>query len=899
MSEAPLILCSTARLAWMTRQAYDLAQRAAGHARWQPPTVLTLAQWLDDTVERALLTGEVEMDALPVRPLDEAAELLLWEQAIAQCLTDDAALPLFDIAGIVRIAAEANALVEGWGVSVSAHELTEETRQFMRWREAFRALCDHHRVMEAARLRKLQIDILQRGIKTLPGKIHLAGFDRLGPQEQRLIEVLRDRGVRVSLLEPERRPQAQSWQLACEDAEAECRAAVAWVRAKLEACPTAMLAIMVPDLDVRRSCLSALLDDVLHPETVFPARSEGRRHYDISLGEPLAAHPLVACALELIGLAVQRPQFSQQAFGCLLRDVYWSSGVREADARALLEARMRRKLPPAVRLEQVVRLAEIALRDGLPIACLSAHLQALHAEAGNWPRRQGAAAWAKAFATLLAAAGWPGERSLSSHEFQAHRAWTETLEAFARLNDLLGTLDAMTAWKRLGRLCRTRIFQPEADGTAQILVMGMLETAAVPLDAVWVMGMNDHLWPPPPCPNPLLSAAAQRAARAPGADARIQAEFAQVIQHRIFSSAPEVVLSWARKEGERELRPSPLLEDVPSWPHPPAYASTLAERLAQPAAMQWLDDHRAPPVAADEQVRGGTGLLRAQAVCPAWAYFRYRLGARPLDQPVEGLDALQRGSLLHAVLQCFWRGRDSAWLQGMGQDALADAIDRAVEQGLHRFCETLEVSLPPVFLTLERQRLQALLTVWLEYERTRPPFVVQDCERQVTLDIAGLRVSLTLDRIDRLEDGRWVVLDYKTGSKPDFRSWAEDRIADPQLPVYAALAMADEEVAAVCYAKVRADAQQFIGIAATDGILPGVKALEGARSVFPETRFPSWQALLAHWRERLEAIAMEILAGEAAVKFRDEADLRHCEVLPLLRLPERKLQYERGGWYRA
>ncbi len=40
-------------------------------------------------------------------------------------------------------------------------------------------------------------------------------------------------------------------------------------------------------------------------------------------------------------------------------------------------------------------------------------------------------------------------------------------------------------------------------------------------------------------------------------------------------------------------------------------------------------------------------------------------------------------------------------------------------------------------------------------------------------------------------------------------------------------------------------------------------------------------------------IATEIKAGEASVKFSDKNALSYCEVLPLLRLPERQLQFER------
>ncbi|HEY7986632.1 MAG TPA: PD-(D/E)XK nuclease family protein, partial [Methylophilaceae bacterium] len=151
-----------------------------------------------------------------------------------------------------------------------------------------------------------------------------------------------------------------------------------------------------------------------------------------------------------------------------------------------------------------------------------------------------------------------------------------------------------------------------------------------------------------------------------------------------------------------------------------------------------------------------------------------------------------------------------------------------------------------------------------------------------------------LDRVDELPDGQLVVLDYKTGSSFSHNSWAEDRITEPQLPIYAALVLVEGEVAAVCFAKVRAGDYQFIGIANDVNTLPGVRGLQEARKLFDATKFPTWHDLLQHWRDSLESIADEIKAGAAAVHFADEEPLEYCEVKPLLRLPERKLQMERG-----
>jgi exodeoxyribonuclease-5 len=43
----------------------------------------------------------------------------------------------------------------------------------------------------------------------------------------------------------------------------------------------------------------------------------------------------------------------------------------------------------------------------------------------------------------------------------------------------------------------------------------------------------------------------------------------------------------------------------------------------------------------------------------------------------------------------------------------------------------------------------------------------------------------------------------------------------------------------------------------------------------------------------LTSIAQEIKAGVASVTFNQEGDLDYCDVKPLLRLPERRMQFER------
>jgi exodeoxyribonuclease-5 len=325
----------------------------------------------------------------------------------------------------------------------------------------------------------------------------------------------------------------------------------------------------------------------------------------------------------------------------------------------------------------------------------------------------------------------------------------------------------------------------------------------------------------------------------------------------------------------------------------PNTITTLAESLAQPAQLEMLDDYIAPVVLPDENVRGGVSLFAAQAKCPAWAFYQYRLGVAKLETPVDGLDTMSRGSLLHKVLQLFWLDCERlSHLKALTEQQLNEKIDTAIEKSIEALNSEINYHIPPQVLQIERNRLKQLMNAWLALELERADFVVDACEKKFELDVDGLKLNLSIDRIDKLSEGGLVVIDYKTSSIVTIASWAEDRITEPQLPIYVVLALKYEQVVAVSFGKIRSDETKFIGLTAEDGVLPKVTALEKVTKSSAFYEFNDWDALLEHWYLSLSNIAQEITAGVASVTVNNEADLVYCDVKPLLRLPERLLQFE-------
>jgi len=873
-----LHLCATARLA-QTLRAAPAASRV-----WRTPQALTVGQWLDGLAEEALLGG---VD-LP-QALDPFAESLLWEKIVAASLSEGAAL--FDLPGMASAAAEAQALTRIWNLRPAIGALSDEARLFTGWQAEFERHCRKAGWIDQAGQQRRVIELIAGGHFSLPARVEVHGFDRRTPLEDDLLAALAGRGVEV-IGEPPLRPPGAATCLACADGAEECAAAVAWAQRRLAADPDCRLAIVAPDLAGVRDRLEFLLDDVLHPAAIRPDAADSPRCFNFSLGRPLAELPLVRTALELLQLGGNRGKVEQARLSTLLLAGGWSAALAEADGRALLDVALRRELPYFTSLPALLRLAGRPLGDGAePCPRSTAALVALVEVLAAAPRSLRPAQWATVFRQALQAADWPGDRPLSSSEFQARRAFAEMLEAFARLDGLLGSIPQGEALRRLGQLCRQRVFQPETRGRPAIQVLGVLESAGLQFDALWVLGMNDERWPPPPRPSPLLPAELQRTAGTAHASAEVELDFARRVHQRLLRSAPEVVFSHARADGNRVLRPSPLLAGLPEATLPPAEIVTVARRLAAEAggACERIADAIAPPVAAGEKVSGGSWLLRAQAICPAWAFYQFRLGAEAMDEPVEGLDPAARGTLVHGALEAFWKAlRTSAALAALDAAALAERIAAAVAAAIDTFEHERRVTLPARFRQLEAARLQKLLAVWLAVESKRPaPFEVVACEQPAEVEIEGIRVRMVVDRIDRLADGRQVIIDYKTGAAIDVKNWAGQRITEPQLPIYAALV--NDEVAAVVFAKVLPDKPAFAGVADETDLLPGVQGVgDDKQKIFDPAEFPDWVAVVTHWRERLHAIAGEVRTGRAGVVFADEKGLQYCEVLPLLRLPERR-----------
>ena len=148
-------------------------------------------------------------------------------------------------------------------------------------------------------------------------------------------------------------------------------------------------------------------------------------------------------------------------------------------------------------------------------------------------------------------------------------------------------------------------------------------------------------------------------------------------------------------------------------------------------------------------------------------------------------------------------------------------------------------------ISIERVRLQRILQSFIDSELERPPFAIVSLEEAVRLERYGVRLGLRVDRIDRLDDGRIAVIDYKTGRAGHFRN-RENRLTEVQLVVYADAV--DADVGALAYVHLDSRAIRWFGAGAGQG-----------------DDEDDWQASLATWRGEVDEALRALADGDARI----------------------------------
>lgn len=842
------VVTPNARLARELAREFDARQAAGGRPVWNAADIIPLTAWIERLYQDLVYAGDHANPGPLPGLLTPTQERTLWIDAIRAGRWGDALLAVPEAAAD---AARAFELAHSWRLEAALGSVpaSDDAKAFADWSRGFVAGCQRLGAIDRARLSDVVAARLDDAALVKPRVLVAYAFGVVKPQQRELFEACARAGVEVIACSPADRSSRASRRV-FPAAREELAAAAAWARARLDG-GAARVGVVVPELGLRRREVMRVFARVLDPGGNLPGRARRQPAFNLSLGAPLADYPIVHAALTAIELCVR--DLPYERVSKLVRSPFLGDADAEMEARALLDARLRRRAPARLGLVRLIGLAQGI--DGL-----RRRLEAMFEV--PQPARDGPQHWARHFSERLAAAGFPG-RALDSDEYQARVKFEEALAELASLGRVVPRMREAEAVSMLRRLCAETPFQPES-ADAPIHVLGVLESEGLEFDALWVSGLTDDAWPLRANPNPFIPIALQKRAGIPEATPESSLQWARRITAGWLTAAPEVVLSHPAREEDRELVGSSLVAGVPQ----DAGASDVAsypryrDLLFSQRRVEDAEDGLAPPLPT-RTPRGGTRVLADQSACPFRAFARHRLGAEPLEEPAEGPDARQRGSLLHALMKSLWtRLGGSERLQGDCSAEIARAADEAIA----------EVGIEEPFAALERTRLAKLAREWLAVERTRAPFEVVALEEPGMLQAGGLELSGRIDRIDRLASGGVAVIDYKTGRATP-NEWLGIRPDDPQLPLYTLNA---EGAVAVAFAKLKPGEMRYMGFSRLKDAIPRVQQAK------------NWDALVSDWKAGVDALARAFAAGEAGVDpKRGLQTCRRCDLQPLCRVHER------------
>jgi probable DNA repair protein len=851
LARGETLICATAQRQASLRAAWAEAQREAGLTQWETPRILTFAQFAERTLAESWAESRLPDQLLP--PGAEWAALREWRR---------------------------HGTSEGSGGTAEARALLNAARTLTDWR-----ISRSPRALGGSPEGELLLEALSRldalraqgrrplrewlGEIAVPAKPLLAvGTSNLSALSQ---EALRRWQARI--VEPAATGSPVA--IACaDDDDHELELIAAWCRRQLERDPSRRLLIVDARLRQRRGLYDRILSQTLAPsEWVSAAPRAQSTIFAIEGGRPLAEFPIIAHALLSLRLVTGRLRFDEVVHWLRLPFLDGADHLAGAAVEELL--RQRRLLE--VTGEELARELE-RLPAAPATAVVGARLrQALNTLSGE---RRVAAEWSPRLLQALRQLGWHGSRPLHSDEQQAVARWHALLDEFAALGSWLPRGSAADAVATLSDLASERNFDP-ASVTAPITLSDSHDDPVVRYDGIWVAGLDSAQWPPPPRPDVFIPLGLQVDAGIPWASALAQTAAARRSLAHWRAATGELTVSWARLEGEAHRSISPLLArlehqtTVEALPPAPSLAAALRQ-----IPLERLEDTRGRAVDTSRTVTGGVTPLALQAECGFHAYAQVRLAAEDLEEPAPGLDARERGMLLHKALELVWiKLKDHFHLkqsEGLRKPLISDSVEAAVAAVFRGYV--------PVELRLaverEKYRLERLIETLLVAEQARPSFEVVALEARREVSIASGRFDIRIDRIDAIEGGGHAILDYKSG-EPRAPRWKGTSVRDPQLLAYL-LAEFGRNVQALANGRAK-----FSGRAATSRLLPGVKGLTGMDPAkVPQDQIQqAWHAEYDQWLAGLAHIATDYISGHAPVQ--PAADVcRNCHLTVLCRRVE-------------
>ncbi|MBL7480432.1 PD-(D/E)XK nuclease family protein [Legionella bononiensis] len=693
-------------------------------------------------------------------------------------------------------------------------QYTPQTRTFQKWWLHFNKQLD---VLNAINEHQIIPYILQAPDTLFSQPVIWVCFDDFNPQQLTLQNHLSNN--KIAQYRYDLKQQTDVTRVfAAKDIKEEYQQLISWLKLKIDK-GEQKIGVVIPNLQQESRSLKRIIQHHFEPQLV-----------NISLGQPLSEFPLVAHALVWLHLKPEHLSHFQAAL--LLQSPYLGNAKEEFINRSqvLQDSTLLQK--PSFQLQSLIKeLTHLAPQ-------LAERLKTINV----YPENASPQHWIDLFQNRLNALGFPGDYGLNSENYQCYNRFSSLFDEFRQLHLISTNLSQNEALDALMQLADNTIFQAQKTH-APIHISGLLEASGCEFDSLWIMGLTDQCLPQKPRLSAFIPPDMQRKLLMPHSLPARELVFAKQTLQRLRQGSAETVFSYARFQGDTPNLPCSLILNFPPYDGMPIPVDPINQDELIPH-----DETYIVPLLTTEKISGGTALLAYQAKCPFKAFAEHRLKAKPSQQTSEGLDAKDKGIIVHKVMELLWRqlGSQKELLQ-LNDTILHQYIDQSIQTALSNMRQFHSESVPALIKDVEFVRLKRLVHSLLEWEKLRPEFEIAALEESYTLNLAGLDFTVRVDRLDCVEGSKWVI-DYKS-SLPASKPWNEERPTEPQLLLYALL---DKEINTLLLIQLKTGKILCSGLSENKLDIKGVSALKAEES---------WEHRRNEWQLQLTDLAEEFQKG--------------------------------------
>jgi ATP-dependent helicase/nuclease subunit B len=642
----------------------------------------------------------------------------------------------------------------------------------------------------------------------------------------------------------------------------------AWVKAKLEENENATVGIIVPDLLKHKSLLQQVFDHTLVPSSIYQPINNHERPYRISMGSPLISYAPIKAFFDIFKIRLNSKFFFDD-ISAFLRNPLIGGSQHEYVSRAKLEVQIRKLGAKKVSWDTIKRIANTETHNGLETNYYCPDLVERMEAHEAWLSQYGKGRYhyhdmANIFRETASMWGLLDLAEEASYSevilaFFGDEKGNGALQLFAKLGNTLPPVSMIKAINKLRSIATETKFQPSS-GSTQVQILSESHALGIKFDAVWMLGLTSNNWPQKAKVNPFILQEIQVDKAVPHASAEQELDYARLCTQQILSSARESVLSSHVSENGEEIRPSSIMIDYGQMGDAEKNdlpRTKLAIALSTATKRITIVDNNAPPLDMSNQIHGGTGLFKSQALCPFKGFVENRLGIAALEEPQVGLSASLRGDVLHVIFEHFWRKvKDQATLKSLELSGELDtAVAASVKSALAVFQKSKADIFTPRLVDIETKRLRPLTAKWMRsIELKRPEFSDVQVETAHNIIVKGMQMKVKMDHVDiDVATNTINLADNKTG-QVNTSDWFSPRLLEPQLPLYAMIEVeTGNALNSIVFKKVKNGDMSVKGVSATDNAFPKFKPAKPVEGLVPM------------WKEQIYFLADEYQAGVANI----------------------------------